>query len=142
MLFFFFVERRFGRPRRETTISSLRARRTLKNVVKCKCFTWLCACLTLALCLPDAQNCIFSWSNTPLVTSCSLDAQTCGRMMVFVLHRVSRGIARCFIYVCARRCSKTYVSRFWNARHCSNMHILILLDEPSRRILLVDRTKL
>ena len=100
MLLFFnlsFFERRFGRPRRETTISSLRARRTLKNVVKCKCFTWLCACLTL---LPDAQNCIFSWSNNRLVTSCSLDAQNCGRMMVFVLHRVSRGIARCFIYVC------------------------------------------
>ena len=43
---------------------------------------------------------------------------------------------------CARHCNKTYISIFLHARRCSETHIFILLDEPSRRIRWVDRAKL
>ena len=45
-----------------TTLSSLRACRTLKTVVKCK---------------------FLSWPSDPVVTSCASDAQNCGKMQIF-----------------------------------------------------------
>ena len=130
----------------EATLSSLRARRTPKTVVKCK----------------------FSVrSRNPLVISCSSDVQNCGEMQIFELdgqpfrHFVLVGrpklwyktmIFACrgrlptpyahFIHFCARRCSETYILTFWTARRCSETHILILPDEPSRRIRWADRAKL
>ena len=47
-----------------------------------------------------------------------------------------------FIQFYARRCSETYILKFWMARRCSETHILILPDEPSRRNRWVDRAKL
>ena len=46
------------------------------------------------------------------------------------------------IHFCARRCGETCILKFWMARRCSQTHILILLDEPSRRIRWVDCAKL
>ena len=56
--------------------------------------------------------------------------------------RLAAHIATCRIHFWARPSSKTRVSRFRTARRCSDMHILIWLDEPSRRIRWVDRTEL
>ena len=59
---------------------------------------------------------------------------------------VCRGLPRTscagFMHFCARRCSETCVLKFWMARRCSDMHILLLLDEPFRRIRWADCTKL
>ena len=38
-----------------------------------------------------------------------------------------------FIHFCARHCTETYISTFSTARCCSETHIFILLDEPSRK---------
>jgi len=35
------------------------------------------------------------------------------------------------LHFCPRRCSETYILKFWMARRCSETHILILPDEPS-----------
>ena len=50
-------------------------------------------------------------------------------------------VGHLFHIFCTRRCSETYICKFLIAR-CSETHVLILLDEPSRRIRCVDRAKL
>ena len=107
--------------RRRATLSSLRARRTSKTVVKCKCVTS---------------------SVNPLVTSCWSDVRNCGKMLIFVCRGLLRTSCARFIHFGARRCSKTHILKFWMARRCSETHILLFLDEPSRRIRWVDGTKL
>ena len=106
---------------RLATLSSFRAHRTSKTVVKCKFVTS---------------------SVNPLVTSCWSDVRNCGEMVSFVCRGLPRTSCAGFIHFCARRCSKTYILKFWMARRCSETHILLLLDEPSRRIRRVHCTKL
>ena len=103
------------------TLSSLRARRTSKTVVKCK---------------------FLSWTGNPFVTSCWSDVRNCGKTMIFLCRGRLPTPCACFIQFCARRCSETYILTFWMARRCSETHIWILPDEPSRRIRWVDRAKL
>ena len=105
----------------EATFSSLRARHTSKTVVQCE---------------------LISATANPFVTSCSLDVQNCGKTMIFVCRERPRASLTCFIHFCARRCSETCIWKFLLAHRCSETHILILLDEPSRRIRWVDRAKL
>ena len=212
----FFAQGRFGRSRRETTLSSLRARRTPKTVVKCKfsrlpkqpsrhfvpktvvkCkfsrlpkqpsrhfvlvgrskLWWNANFLDrqsnplVISCSSDARNCgemqicgvlaqpfrhfvlvgrpKLWWNATflrgpsnPFVTSCLSDVRNCGKMMIFVCREAPWTSLTCFIHFCARHCSKTYIWKFLMARRCSETHILILPDEPSRRIRWVDRAKL
>ena len=95
--------------------------RTPKTVVKCK---------------------FFGSSRNPFVTSCWSDVRNCGKTMnILCRGRLPTPCAH-FIQFCARRCSETCILKFWMARRCSETHILILLDEPSRRIRWVDRAKL
>ena len=80
----FFTQGGFGRSRRETTLSSLRAHRTSKTVVKCEFCT-------------SPRN--------PLVVSCSSDVQNCGEMRIFEIavatlssfraHRTSKTEVKC-----------------------------------------------
>ena len=101
--------------------SSVRAHRTSKTVVKCN---------------------FFRRRGNPFVTSCSSDVQNCGKTMIFVCRgRPPTPCAR-FMHFCARRGSETCILKFWMARRCSETHILILPEEPSRRIRWVDRAKL
>ena len=89
-----------------STLSSLRARRTSKTVVKCKFLSY------------------------PFVTSCWSDVRKCGKTMIFICRgRLPTPCAH-------------FILKFWMARTCSETHILILPDEPSRRIRWVDRAKL
>ena len=106
---------------RLATLSSFRAHRTSKTVVKCKFVTS---------------------SVNPLVTSCWSDVRNCGEMVIFVCRGLPRTSCAGFIHFCARRCSKTWILKCGMARRCSETHILLLLDEPSRRIRWVDGTKL
>ena len=99
------------------TLSSLRARRTSKTVVKCKFFRRRC---------------------NPFVTSC----WSCGETIIFLCRGRLPTPCACFIQFCARCCSETYILTFWMARRCSETQILILPEEPSRRIRWVDRAKL
>ena len=86
------------------TVSSLRARRTSKTVVKCK---------------------FLSSTRNRFVTSCWSDVRNCGETMIFVCRgRLPTPCAH-FIHFCARRCSETYILTFWMARRCSETHILI-----------------
>ena len=191
----FFTQGGFGRSRRETTLSSLRAHRTSKTEVKCEFCT-------------SPRN--------PLVVSCSSDVQNCGEMRIFEIavatlssfraHRTSKTEVKCesawvlsqpsrrFVLIRrpklrwnanfearsatlsslrAGQMSETVVKwwflyaaccpglpaldsyifvyaavvkrTFWKcgmARRCSETHILLLQDEPSRRIRWVDGTKL
>ena len=103
------------------TPSSFRAHRTSKTVVKCKFVT--------------------SFLN-PLVTSCWSDVRNCGKMVIFVCRVLPRASCAGFIHFCVRRCGKTWILKCGMARRCSETHILLLLDEPSRRIRWVDGTKL
>ena len=127
------------------TLNAKSDRRTAETVAKCK---------------------FFGSSRNPFVTSCSSDVQNCGEMQMFELdgqpfrHFVWSDVRNCgktmiflcrgrlptpcahFIQFCARRCSETYILKFWMARRCSETRILILPDEPSRRIRWVDRAKL
>ena len=113
-------EMRIGLGRR-ATLSSFRAHRTSKTEVKCKFVT--------------------SFLN-PLVTSCWSDVRNCGKMLIFVCRVLPRASCAWFIHFCVRRCSKTWILKCGMARRCSETHILLLLDEPSRRIRWVDGTKL
>ena len=106
---------------RLATLSSFRAHRTSKTVVKCKFVTS---------------------SVNPLVTSCWSDVRNCGKMVIFVCRVLPRASCAWFIHFCVRRCSKTWILKCGMARRCSETHILLLLDEPSRRIRWVDGTKL
>ena len=63
-------------------------------------------------------------------------------MLIFVCRGMPRTSCGGFIHFGARRCSKTCILKFWMARRCSDTDILLLLDEPSRRIRWVDGTKL
>ena len=103
------------------TLSSFRAHRTSKTVVKRK---------------------LRSGRRNPLVTSCWSDVRNCGKMLIFVCRRLPRTSCAGFIHFGARRCSKTCILKSGMARRCSETHILLLLDEPSRRIRWVDGTQL
>ena len=105
---------------RLATLSSFRAHRTSKTVVKCKFVT-------------STVN--------PLVTSCWSDVGNCGKMLIFACRGLPRTSCAGFIHFGARRCSKTCILKCGMARRCSETHILFLLDEPSRRIRWVDGTK-
>ena len=111
------AKRKFSR--REAILSLLRARRTSNTVAERKFFT--------------LRSNLF-------VTSCSSDAQDCSKMVIFLWRELPRASVICFIHFRARCYSETCI--FLNARRCSDMRILILLDEPSRRIRWVDRAKL
>ena len=130
----------------EATLSSLRARRTVKTVVKCKFYTSP-SNLLVTSCSSDVQKCgetHFFPVDRQLATlsSCWSHVQNCGRTMIFVCRELPRTSLTCLIHFCARGCNDTYISKFLNARRCSETQILILLDEPSRRIRWVHRTKL
>ena len=81
---FFFTQGGFGRSRRETTLSSFRAHRTSKTVVKCE---------------------FWNYPRNPLVTSCSSDVQNWGEMRIlyvvvatlssFRAHRTSKTEVKC-----------------------------------------------
>ena len=103
------------------TLSSFSAHRTSKTVVKRKFVT-------------STVN--------PLVTSCWSDVRNCGKMLIFACRGSPRTSCAGFIHFGARRCSKTCILKCGMARRCSETHILLLLDEPSRRIRRVDGTKL
>ena len=77
-----------------------------------------------------------------LVTSCWSDVRNCGKMLIFACRGLPRTSCAGFIHFGARRCSKTCILKCGMARRCSETHILLLLDEPSRRIRWVDGTKL
>ena len=156
----------------EATLSSLRARRTPKTVVKCKFFTlpkqpsrhfvlvgrpklWLinanslCARATFSSfrarwMSKTVVKCKFlSWTGNPFVTSCWSDVRNCGKTMLFVCRGRRPTPCAHVIHFCARRrCSETYILTFWMARRCSETDILILPDEPSRRIRWVGPSKL
>ena len=113
-------EMRIGLGRR-ATLSSFRAHQTSKTEVKCEFWTSFC---------------------NPLVTSCWSDVRNCGKMVIFVCRVLPRASCAGFIHFCVRRCSKTWILKSGMARRCSETHILLLLDEPSRRIRWVDGTKL
>ena len=105
----------------EATLNAKSDCRTPETVVKCK----------------------FSGSSrNSLVTSCSSNVRNCGKTMIFVCRGRLPTPCTHFIHFCARRCSETYILKFWMARRCSETHILILPGEPSRRIRWVDRAKL
>ena len=80
----FFTQGGFGRSRRETTLSSFRAHRTSKTVVKCE---------------------FWNYPRNPLVTSCSSDVQNWGEMRIlyvvvatlssFRAHRTSKTEVKC-----------------------------------------------
>ena len=77
------------------TLSSLRARRTSKPVVKRK---------------------FLSWTGNPFVTSFWSVVRNCGETMIFVCRgRLPTPCAH-FIHFCARRCSETCILTFWMAR--------------------------
>ena len=84
----------------------------------------------------------FRRRRNPFVTSCWSDVRNCGKRMIFVRRGRPQTPRVCFMHFCARRCSETYILKFWMARRWSETHILILPDEPPRRIRWVDRTKL
>lgn len=52
--------------------------------------------------------------------------------LILSLHEGRLPSVTTFIHFCARLCSETRVSRFFNARRCSEKRILISLDERSR----------
>ena len=93
------------------TLSSFRAHRTSKTVVKRK---------------------FCSGRRNPLVTSCWSDVRNCGEMVIFVCRGLQGTSCAGFIHFCARHCSKTYIFKFWMARRCSDTRMLLFLDEPSR----------
>ena len=105
----------------ETPLSPLRARRMLNTGVKCK---------------------FVRATTNPFVTSWLSDIQNCGKTMIFVCGELPRMSLTFFIHFCVRCCSETYISKFLNARRCSETQIFILVDEPSRGIRCVDRAKL
>ena len=113
-----------------------------KTVVKCK-FSVCSRNPLVTSCSLDVQNANFlRGPSNPFVVSCSSDVRNCGKTMIFVCRgRLPTPCAH-FIHFCARRCSETYILKFWMARRCSETDILILPDEPSRRIRWVDRAKL
>ena len=127
------------------TLSSFRAHRTSKTVVKRKFWSGPRNPFVVS-CSSDVQNCgetqIWLRPRNPLVTSCWSDVRNCGKMVIFVWRGLPRTSCARFIHFCARRCSETHILKFWMARRCSETHILILQDEPSRRIRWVDCTKL
>ena len=191
----FFTQGGFGRSRRQTTLSSLRAHRTSKTEVKCEFLRSPRNPLVVS-CSSDVQNwgemrilylvvatlssfrahrtsktevkCELAWvvgqpsrrfvligrpklrwnanfvprRRNPLVTSCWSDVRNCGKMVIFVCRVLPRASCAWFIHFCVRRCSKTWILKRGMARRCSETHILLLLDEPSRRIRWVDGTKL
>ena len=110
-----------NRPGSSGNLSSFRAYRTSKTVVKRK---------------------FWSGPRNPLVTSCWSDVRNCGKMVIIVWRGLPQTSCVGFIHFCVRRCSETHILKFWMARRCSETHILLLLDEPSRRIRRVDCTKL
>ena len=110
------------------TLNAKSDRRTAETVAKCK---------------------FFGSSRNPFVTSCSSDIQNCGEMQMFELdgqpfrHFVWSDVRNCgktmiflcrgrlptpcahFIQFCARRCSETYILKFWMiARNCGETQIL------------------
>ena len=90
----------------------------------------------------NLQGKFFCATANHFVTSCWSDIQNCGKTMISVRRELGRTSLTCFIHFCARRCSEARISKFLIARRCSETHILIFLDEPSRRIRWVDRAKL
>ena len=147
------------------TLSSFRARRTSKTEVKCEFWSspsrpsrrfvlvgrpklrWNAnrpgssGNPLVVSCSSDVQN----WSEMQICDfdgSCWSDVRNCGKMVIFVCRVLPRASCAWFIHFCVRRCSKTWILKCGMARRCSETHILLLLDEPSRRIRWVDGTKL
>ena len=114
------------------TLSSLRARRTSKTEVKCES-AWV-------VWQPSRRFVLIEGCEN--VTSCWSDVRNCGKMVIFVCRVLPRASCAGLIHFCVRRCSKTWILKCGMARRCSETHILLLLDEPSRRIRWVDGTKL
>ena len=128
------------------TLSSFRAHRTSKTEVKCE-LAWVVGQPYRRFVLIGRPklwwNANFeARSRNPLVTSCWSDVRNCGKMVIFVCRVLPRASCAWFIHFCVRRCSKTCILKCGMARRCSETHILLLLDEPSRRIRWVDGTKL
>ena len=96
-------------------------------------------------CSSDVQTCgemQISRRCNPFVTSWWSDVRNCGKTMIFLRRGRLPTPCACFIQFRARRCSETYILKFWMARRCSETHIWILPDEPSRRIRWAGRAKL
>ena len=107
-VFFSFFPQGFGRSRRETTLSSLRARRTPKTVVKCNNFS----------------RC----RSNLLVTSCSSDAQNCGEMQIHELPEATLSSFRAY------RTPKTVVKRkFFRLPKQPSRHF-VLVGRPCKTV--------
>ena len=91
---------------------------------------------------PSLLMILLRYCSSMSLASLRATAQNCGKIVIFVCRGLPRTFCAGFIHFYARRCSKTYILEFWMARCCSETHILLLLDEPSRRIRRVDCTKL
>ena len=133
----FCTQGRFSGSRRETTFSSLPARRTLKTVMKCKFLRLTCRTLkTVVMCAFWELSsdlfiivviCIFF--DSPATLS-SLRAQNVGTLMILLGRGWLRTSLTCFIHFWARRCSKTCISKFWNARRCRKKRISFCRPSP------------
>ena len=128
------------------TLSSFPAHRTSKTEVKCESAWVVMATLSSFRAHRTSKTVVkrkfWSGPRNPLVTSCWSDVRNCCKMLIFLCRGSSRTSCAGFIHFGARRCSKTYILKFWMARRCSDTRILLFLDEPSRRIRWVDGTKL
>ena len=71
--------------------------------------------------------CIFF--DSPATLS-SLRAQNVGTLMILLGRGWLRTSLTCFIHFWARRCSKTCISKFWNARRCRKKRISFCRPSP------------
>ena len=127
---------------RWAALSSLRACWTIKTVVKRKCLRSPSDPLITSRTLKAAVKCKFFRSPSALSLLRARRKLETVVIWNFGGPRLAAHIATCRIHFWARPSSKTHVSRFRTARRCSDMRILIWLDEPSRRTSWVDRTEL
>ena len=122
----------------KATLNAKSDRRTPKTVVKCK-FSGRSRNPLVTSSKTVVKCKFFRRRRNLFVTSCWSDVRNCGKTMVFICRGRLPTPCACFIQFCARRCS---ILTFWMARRCSETRILILPDEPSRRIRWVGRAKL
>ena len=128
LFFLLFTPGGFGGHRRDTTLSSLRARRTPKTVVKCEFCTL---------------------RSNPLVTACSSDAQNCGEMQIFTSptqpsrHFVLADVQNCGeMRFSLRRRNPLVTLCLSDVQNCGEMQICRALAQPFRCFVLIGRPKL